>query len=157
MGAPYRRLASRLRENVSEAGRGVRVAAMGDRSNLYLRAGDAGIGVYGHWAGIGMADAAAAVLANPAFQKRLGDHSYATRIAVQTAIGALGVKPTDETGCGLWTSATGPDDFEYAVIVIDLDSGAVYVTRDWENPTDADKVVDPTASAIAARMRDAPR
>lgn len=126
---------------------------MGDRSNLYFRNGDGGIGVYGHWAGTGMAAVAAAVLANGAFRKRLGDASYAMRIGVQTALERLGVASTEETGCGLWTAATGPDDFEYRVIVIDVDSGACYVTAEWRTPPDGDKLEAPTGDAIAERMR----
>jgi hypothetical protein len=125
---------------------------MGDRSNLYFRNGDSGVGVYAHWAGLQMAEAAAAVIANPAFKARVGDISYATRIGVQTALEALGVKSGEETGFGLWTSATGPDDFEYPFIVIDLETGDCFVTREWKNPTDSDKLANPTAESIAARM-----
>ncbi len=55
---------------------------MGDRSNVFFKNGAHGVGVYGHWAGLAMADAAMAVLASKAFKARLGDANYATRIGV---------------------------------------------------------------------------
>jgi hypothetical protein len=128
-------------------------SGMGDRANVYLRNDNSGIGVYGHWAGLGMAEAAMAVLANDAFRKRLGDASYATRIAVQTIFAAVGADPNEETGFGLWTSASGPDDNEYRFIVIDVDSGELFVSDDWKDPRPEDKLADPTTDAIVARMQ----
>ncbi|MFO0728135.1 MAG: hypothetical protein U1E65_30420 [Myxococcota bacterium] len=125
---------------------------MGDRSNLYFKNGDHGVGVYGHWAGQGMAEAAMAVLQNKGFLARLGDSSYATRIGVQTVLDTLGVSAKDETGCGLWTSETGPDDNEYRFLVIDVQSGRVFVTDDWKAPPPSDLIEAPTAEKIAAAM-----
>jgi hypothetical protein len=126
---------------------------VGDRSNVFFRNGTKGVGVYGHWAGLGMADAAAAVLANKAFKARLGDANYATRVGVQTVLGVLGVKATDETGCGLWTSETGPDDNEYPYIVIDVDTGELFVTSNWKKPKPSEKIAKPTKAAIAKAMK----
>lgn len=125
---------------------------MGDRSNLFFRANGGGIGVYAHSSGTFMADAAMAVLKNPAFKSRLGDTNYALRIGVQTALEALMAESTAETGFGLWTPATGADDNEYRYIVIDVDDGAVFVAKDWKKPRSSEKVAKPTAAALRKKM-----
>lgn len=125
---------------------------MGDRSNLYFKNGDHGIGVYSHWAGVGMASAAVQVLKNPAFKARLGDASYATRIAVQTALEALGASPSEETGFGLWSSATGPDDNGYRFLVIDVKTGKLYATNEWRSPLASDELSSLDEATIAAAM-----
>jgi hypothetical protein len=125
---------------------------MGDRSNLFFRSGKGGIGVYGHYAGVAMADAAAAVLKNPSFKARLGDRNYAFRIGVQTALDVLGASAADETGYGLWTPATGADDNEYRFIVIDVDDGTVFVANDWKKPKPSEKLARPTAAAMRKKM-----
>jgi hypothetical protein len=125
---------------------------VGDRSNLYFRDGDDGVGVYAHWAGTGMAAAAMAVLKSKAFKARLGDTSYALRIGVQTALESLAASATEETGFGLWTAAAGPDDNNYKYIVIDLESGDCYVTGNWKKPPAKDKVEAPTVKSLEALM-----
>lgn len=126
---------------------------MGDRSNLYLKNGDHGVGVYSHWAGVGMAGAALRVLANPAFKARLGDPSYATRIAIQTALEALGADATQETGFGVWSSATGPDDNGYRFLVIDVKSGKLYATNEWRSPQAGEEIKVLDEESIAAAMQ----
>jgi hypothetical protein len=125
---------------------------MGDRSNLFFRTARGGIGVYAHWSGLGIADAAAKVMASKAFQGRIGDTNYALRLGVQLALETLGADSKEETGFGLWTPATGADDNEYPYVVIDVDEGVLFVTRDWQKPSKADQVDKPTAAAIRKRM-----
>lgn len=125
---------------------------MGDRSNIFFRADGGGIGVYGHSAGTFMADAAMAVLKNPAFKKRLGDTNYALRIGVQTALETLMADSRDEIGFGLWTPATGVDDNQYGYIVIDVDDGTVFVAKDWKKPKPAEKIAKPTAASLRKKM-----
>jgi hypothetical protein len=126
---------------------------MGDRSNLYFKNGEYGIGVYGHWAGPGMAEAAVRVLQNPAFKARIGDASYATRIGVQTVLETLGASASEETGFGIWSSATGPDDNGYRFLVIDVQSGQLYAASDWKNPTAQEELTVLEAAAIAEAMQ----
>jgi hypothetical protein len=125
---------------------------MGDRSNLFFRSDEGGIGVYAHWSGTEMAAAAAKVVASKAFKARLGDTNYALRIGVQIVLEALGADVKSETGFGLWTPATGVDDNEYPFIVIDVEDGSVFVTENWEKPTKRDLVDKPTAANIKKRM-----
>ncbi|MFT3709383.1 MAG: hypothetical protein QM817_17225 [Archangium sp.] len=125
---------------------------MGDRSNLFFRSAKGGIGVYGHYAGVSMADAAMAVLKNPAFKARIGDKNYAFRIGVQTALDVLGATAAEETGYGLWTPATGADDNEHRYIVIDVDTGALFVAKDWKKVKPSEKIAKPTAASIRKKM-----
>jgi hypothetical protein len=129
---------------------------MGDRSNLLFRTKGGGIGVYAHWAGLAMADAAARVLRSRAFKSRLGDPNYAIRIGVQLALEALGAESAAETGFGLWTPATGPDDNEYRYVIIDVDTGQVYVATNWKKPRTRDRVTKPTSAEIRRRMQGEP-
>jgi hypothetical protein len=132
---------------------------MGDRSNIYFRKG--GIGVYSHNGGTRMAEAAMRVLENPAFQRRVGDPSYATRIGVQTVLESLGSRATDETGVGLWDSHRGPDDNEHRFIIINVMNGRLYVSDDWHDNSlheggaelMAESIQKPTLEAILAEMR----
>ena len=123
---------------------------MGNRSNIYFRNGDNGIGVYSHWSGTDMAAAAMRVLDNSAFQSRLGDPSYATRIAVQAVLEHLGSDTASDTGFGLWTSETGECDNEHRFIVIDVNDGSLYITDDWRKVKDA--VRNPTVKTIRDLM-----
>src|SRR5580765_7562622 len=107
---------------------------MRDRSNVFFRSDKHGIGVYAHWAGEAMADAAMRVLKSKAFNDRLGDEHYAMRIGVQIVLAALGADPKSDTGFGLWTPATGPDDNEYRWIVIDVETGDLFVAKNWKKP-----------------------
>jgi hypothetical protein len=129
---------------------------MGDRSNVLFRSGRDGIGVYAHWAGEAMADAAVRVLKSKAFNERLGDPCYAMRIGVQIVFEALGADSKSDTGFGLWTPATGPDDNEYRWVVIDVDSGDLFVAKNWKKPLPSERVKTPTASEIRRRMRGDP-
>jgi len=125
---------------------------MGDRSNLFFRAGSGGIGVYAHWSGLEMATAAAKVVSNKAFKARLGDTNYALRLGVQITLETLGADTKSETGFGLWTPATGADDNEYPFIVIDVDDGAVFVAKDWKKPKKSELIAKPTAASIKKAM-----
>ena len=98
------------------------------------------------------AEAAVKVLQSEAFRARLGDPSYATRIGVQIVLETLGAESETETGFGLWTSVSGPDDNEYRVVVIDVNDASVFVTEDWANPKTGDQVKDPTAEELSGRM-----
>ena len=129
---------------------------MGDRSNLFFRSGRDGIGVYAHWSGEAMADAAMRVVRSKAFQERLGDEHYALRIGVQIVLESLGASSKSDTGFGLWTPATGPDDNEYRWIVIDVDTGDLFVAKNWKKPLPAERVAQPTAAEIRKRMRGEP-
>lgn len=125
---------------------------MGDRANIFFRGEKGGVGVYGHWAGRGMAMAAARVMTSKAFKARIGDANYATRIGVQIVLEELGAKSKEETGFGIWTAQSGPDDNEHKFIVIDVNTGEVFVSNNWKKPGKADLVPSPTANAILERM-----
>ena len=129
---------------------------MGDRSNIFFRSGKDGIGVYAHWAGEAMADAAMRVVQSKAFQGRLGDPNYAMRIGVQLVLETLDADSKSDTGFGLWTPATGPDDNEYPWIVVDVDSGDLFVAKNWKKPQPKERVAKPTAAEIRKRMRGPP-
>ena len=101
----------------------------------------------------GMAEAAVRVLKNPAFRARIGDVSYATRIGVQTVLETLGASASEETGFGIWSSATGPDDNGYRFLVIDVRSGQLYAASDWKNPTASEELTVLEAAAIAEAMQ----
>ena len=129
---------------------------MGDRSNLFFRSGRDGIGVYAHWSGEAMADAAMRVLKSKAFGARLGDPHYAMRIGVQLVLEELGADAKSDTGFGLWTPATGPDDNEYRWLVIDVESGDLFVAKNWKKPQPSERVAKPTVAEIRRRMRGEP-
>jgi hypothetical protein len=129
---------------------------MGDRSNVLFRSGREGIGVYAHWGGEAMADAVVKVLKSKAFKARLGDAHYAMRIGVQIVLETLGADSKADTGFGLWTPTTGPDDNEYRWVIIDVETGATYVADNWKKPKPADRVANPTAAEIRRRMRGEP-
>ena len=129
---------------------------MGDRSNLFFRSGKDGIGVYAHWAGEAMADAAMRVMKSKAFRDRLGDEHYAMRIGVQLVLETLGANSKSDTGFGLWTPAMGPDDNEYRWVVIDVESGDLFVAKSWKKPLPSERVSSPTAAEIRRRMRGEP-
>jgi hypothetical protein len=130
---------------------------MGDRANILFRSGKDGIGVYAHWAGLDMANAAMKVLKSKAFQDRLDDATYAMRIGVQIVLETLGASSKSDTGFGLWTPATGPDDNEYRWIVIDVESGDLFVSSNWKKTSPADRIAKPTLSEIRRRMVDEPK
>lgn len=125
---------------------------MGDRSNIFFRNSNGGIGVYGHWTGSRMAGAAMAVLNNKAFTERIGDAAYATRIGVQTVLNVLGADPFCDTGFGLWTDKMGEGDNSYRFIVIDVDDGNVYVADDWRNVNKCDLVEEPSQESLQAML-----
>ena len=125
---------------------------MGDRANILFRSGRDGIGVYAHWSGLEVADAAMKVWKSKAFKARLGDSHYAMRIGVQLALEALGAESTSETGFGLWTPATGSDDNEYRWVIIDVETGELFVADNWKRPKPGDRVSKPTAASIRRRM-----
>jgi hypothetical protein len=129
---------------------------MGDRSNVFFRSGRDGIGVYAHWSGESMADAAMRVVKSKAFNARLGDANYATRVGVQLVLETLGADSKSDTGFGLWTSSMGPDDNEYRWIVIDVDTGQLFVAKNWKKPTPSERVAKPTVAEIRRRMRGEP-
>jgi hypothetical protein len=130
---------------------------MGDRANIFFRSGKEGIGVYAHWSGLAMAGAAMKVMKSKAFNARLGDAHYAMRIGVQLVLEALGAESKSEVGFGLWTPTTGPDDNEYRWIVVDVETGALYVSNDWKKTRPADRVAKPTLSEIRRRMLGEPK
>lgn len=129
---------------------------MGDRSNVLFRSGKDGIGVYAHWGGESIADAAMRVIHSRAFRGRLGDAHYAMRIGVQIVLETLGADSKSDTGFGLWTPQTGPDDNEYRWVVIDVDSGDLFVAKNWKKPLPSERVARPTVSEIRRRMRGEP-
>jgi hypothetical protein len=129
---------------------------MGDRSNIYFRNGNVGIGVYAHWGGTGVAAAAAKVAASEAFRRRIGDANYATRIGVQIALDALGCSPTNETGFGLWPKGSA-DDNSYPYVVIDVNDGAIYVTLDVDALDAKKRVTGATVEAMEKAIVDAMR
>ncbi len=126
---------------------------MGDRSNVFFRSGKDGIGVYAHWSGESMADAVMRVLKSKAFTARLGDANYAMRVGVQLVLEILGADSKSDTGFGLWTASAGPDDNEYRWVVIDVDSGELFVAKNWKKPTPSERIARPTVSEIRRRMR----
>ncbi|NDB58651.1 hypothetical protein EB001_09410 [bacterium] len=87
---------------------------MGDRANFgFVQPNGDTIVLYGHWAGNGML----ANLADAVFraQKRWGDPSYATRIAISHMIGN---EWTSETGWGLYVNERG--DNEHRIPIVDF-------------------------------------
>lgn len=127
---------------------------MGDRSNVLFRNGESGVGVYAHWGGAAMAEAVASVIDRPAFQKRIGDPSYATRIGVQGVLELLGADSMVDTGFGLWTPEGGADDNEYPCIVVDVMDGSVFVAKDYRFVDRSTELIDPpTAKALRDAMR----
>jgi hypothetical protein len=129
---------------------------MGDRSNVFFRSGKDGVGVYAHSCGELMADAAMCVLKSKAFNQRLGDVHYAMRIGVQLVLETLDADSSSDTGFGLWTPSTGPDDNEYRWVVIDVHSGDVFVAKNWKKPLPSERVAHPTVAEIRRRMRGEP-
>lgn len=123
---------------------------------MFFRSGKDGIGVYAHWAGESMADAAMRVLESEAFQERLDDVSYALRIGVQIVLETLGADSKEDTGFGLWTPGTGTDDNEYPWIVIDVETGDLFVAKNWKKPLPNERVAKPTVGEIKRRMRGEP-
>ena len=126
---------------------------MGDRSNIFFRHGKGGIGVYAHSSGLEMASAAAKVITSKAFKARIGDANYAIRIGVQLVLEHLGADAKSDTGFGLWTPITGADDNEYPYVVIDVNSGALFVAKDWKKPKSTERLAKPTAATIKKRMQ----
>jgi hypothetical protein len=129
---------------------------MGDRSNILFRSGRNGIGVYAHWAGEAMADAAMKVLKSKAFKERLGDPDYAMRIGVQIVLETLGASSKEDTGFGLWTIAGGPGDNGYRWTIIDVDTGEIFVADKWNKPKPGDRVTKVTVAELRRRMRGQP-
>ena len=99
-----------------------------------------------------MADAAMRVLKSKAFAERIGDASYAMRIGVQIVLETLGADSKSDTGFGLWTPSTGPDDNEYPWVVIDVETGDLFVAKNWRKPLPSERVSAPTAGEIRRRM-----
>ena len=130
---------------------------MGDRANIFFRTDGGGIGVYAHWAGLEVADAAMVVLKSKAFKSRLGDACYAMRIGVQLVLETLEADSKSDTHFGLWTAQTGSDDNEYRWVVIDVDSGELFVADNWKRPKPADRVAKPTAATIRRLMVSKPK
>ena len=125
---------------------------MGERSNVFFKNKNNGVGVYSHWAGMKMADAVAKTVALQSFQSRLRDPSYATRVGVQSVLEALGATLDKGTGFGIWTPEDGPDDNNYPFLVVDVNTGAVCVSDDYLDCKAADRVNPPTAEALRQRM-----
>ena len=103
-----------------------------------------------------MADAAMRVMKSAAFRERLGDATYAMRIGVQIVLETLDADSKSDTGFGLWTPATGPDDNEYPWIVIDVETGDLFVAKNWKKPLPSERVSKPTVAEIRRRMRGEP-
>jgi hypothetical protein len=98
---------------------------MGDRANVFIQTDRDvaslewdGIGVYAHWAGTSLHNAALAAL--PKAMNRRGDPSYFARIIVHNCLVAV-ADPNEETGAGLWTKY--PDDNEHPILVLNAETG----------------------------------
>jgi hypothetical protein len=97
---------------------------MGDRSNIFIQQGQkadgtwTGIGVYSHWHGTQLHDAAIEAL--PKAQGRIGDDSYFARIVIHNVLVAV-ADPDSETGTGLWVD--GIPDNEHPILVINAHTG----------------------------------
>ncbi len=101
---------------------------MGNRANvLFTTPGSPGqgIGVYTHWNGHRLAEAVATLTEHAPFKQRLGDYSYARRIAVQFILEALGADTASGTGHGIYLESEGTDDGGRTPIVVCLSSGKV--------------------------------
>lgn len=106
---------------------------MGDRSNVYFKNGETGIGVFTRWDGYRLIDVVSDVFSSNAFQSCIGDPEYATRIGVQGVLEELGAsadKP--DSGYGLWTREGGFPDNERDIIVVDVNSGKAYLAKDFD-------------------------
>ena len=106
---------------------------MGDRSNIFVQQrrkenGEwTGIGVYSHWGGTSLHNAALAAL--PKAKGRIGDPSYFARILIHNVL-IEAADPDSETGAGLWTSETGMDDNEHPVLVINAETGEFWYANE---------------------------
>lgn len=113
---------------------------MGDRANFGFKDGDNTVYLYAHWGGYQMLDRLAQALQCVVNENRLGDPSYATRIAISNIIGNDWSKGT---GYGITVNELA--DNEHSVPVVDWEKGTVslhdwgwmpdnglYIT--WENP-----------------------
>jgi hypothetical protein len=101
-----------------------------------------------------MAEAAMAVLSSPLFKTRIGDAPYAMRIGVQIVLDNLGAS-LEELGFGLWTRSMGPCDNAYGIIVIDVNTGGVYVTSNPQHPgVSCTPVLEPTEELLRKLMND---
>lgn len=121
---------------------------MGDRSNIFIQTNKNhegnwdGIGVYAHWAGTRLHDAALAAL--PKAMKRIGDESYFARILVHNVLNAV-ADPDEETGSGLWTTCFG--DNEHPILVINAMTGAHWYVNEGDHFLDGSDVDSLTTEA----------
>lgn len=120
---------------------------MGDRSNVFIQtrryeAGDdlparwAGLGLYAHWGGTMLHDAAIEAADSPAARARVGDESYFARIVVHQTLTALHADPYDDTGYGLWTHDDWFPDNEYSVLVINAQTGRHWFVNEGDHLLD---------------------
>lgn len=105
---------------------------MGDRSNIFIQQHERdgqwiGIGVYSHWGGTSMQEAA--IVAASESVERLGDPSYFARRVIHKVLNAC-ADPDSPVGCGLWTETC--DDNEYPVLVINAHTGLAWTCGDAE-------------------------
>lgn len=98
---------------------------MGDRSNVFIQTQPSldgerwsGIGIYSHWHGTALHDAALRAL--PKASGRIGDPSYLTRIIVHNVLHEI-ADVDSLTGFGLWVEY--PDDNEHPILVINAMTG----------------------------------
>ena len=109
---------------------------MGNRANIYIQTDfDAetnewdGIGVYSHWHGLSLHEAALRAL--PKAMARVGDESYFARILVHNVL--LEVADAEsETGTGLWTR--WPCDNEHPIMVINATTGHHWLADNYRDP-----------------------
>lgn len=114
---------------------------MGDRSNIFIQTNKDGgqwngIGVYSHWHGTTLHDAALKAL--PKAAGRIGDESYFTRIVIHNVL--LAVADADsETGTGIWTGNYPPDN-SHPILVINALNGVHWFTDEDSFRTDQAEV-----------------
>lgn len=103
---------------------------MGDRANIFIQTDKRadglwnGIGVYSHWHGEGIHQAALAAL--PKAEGRIGDEAYFARIVIHNVLVAV-ADPDSETGTGLWTEYPCDND-GYPILVINAETGEHWFT-----------------------------
>lgn len=102
---------------------------MGDRANFGFKQADGNIVfLYGHWAGYQMMNTFAHALKRVMEAGRVGDESYATRIAISEIVGDSW---KDDLGWGISVNYIG--DNEHSVPVVDWATATVYLyDYDWK-------------------------
>jgi hypothetical protein len=123
---------------------------MGDRSNVFIQTRRlemtwpdgstvhrwAGIGLYSHWHGTDLHDAAIDAATSEVARRRIGDESYFARIIVHRTLLTCAADADADTGFGLWTHDDGMPDNEHPVLVINALNGHHWFVAEGDHGKD---------------------